>query len=183
MARAGWDEYFLHMAEFIATRSTCPTKQVGAIFVEPTSKFVLSMGYNGSPRGTKHCGKQCASRKHGENTSACRAVHAEANAIFSAAYNGVGLRGSDVYCTLGPCQDCAQAIIQVGAKRVVFLNDSAYPEVLQLLEEAGIIVEKFGGMVESADTADLKSAAFGHGGSSPSTPTGEEYDIFSRYFH
>lgn len=140
MKRAGWDEYFLQMAQFVATRSTCPTKQVGAIFVDPESKSVLSMGYNGSPRGTEHCGEQCASRKHGENTSACRAVHAEANAIYNAAHNGVSLKGSHIYSTLGPCINCARAIIQVGTQKVIYLESSAYPEVIEELQNANLEV-------------------------------------------
>lgn len=142
MERAGWGRYFLQMAEFVSTRSTCPTKQVGAVLVDPESKSVLSMGYNGSPRGTTHCGSECSDRKHGENTDVCRAVHAESNAIYNAAHNGIRLKGSDIYCTLSPCINCARAIIQVGVERVVFSHESAYPEALRELEEAGIIVEQ-----------------------------------------
>ena len=38
-------------------------------------------------------------------------------------YDGYGLKGSTLYVTLFPCNDCAKAIIQKGIKKVVYLDD------------------------------------------------------------
>ncbi|MBO5413111.1 MAG: cytidine deaminase, partial [Clostridia bacterium] len=47
--------------------------------------------------------------------------HAELNAILN--YTGVSLRGSKVYVTLFPCNECAKAIIQSGIKEIIYMSD------------------------------------------------------------
>ena len=51
--RIGWHEYFMKIAEQVATRSTCNRKHIGAVIVR--DKTILSTGYNGSLRGSPHC--------------------------------------------------------------------------------------------------------------------------------
>ena len=46
--------------------------------------------------------------------------HAELNAILN---SGSSLKGSRVYVTLFPCNECAKAIIQSGIKEVIYLSD------------------------------------------------------------
>ena len=41
--RASWDEYFMSIAQVVATRSTCPRKYVGAVLVR--NRTILSTGY------------------------------------------------------------------------------------------------------------------------------------------
>ena len=53
MDRPSNDEYFMDMAQLVSTRSTCLRRKVGAVIVK--DKRVLSTGYNGSPKGTRHC--------------------------------------------------------------------------------------------------------------------------------
>jgi len=55
-----------------------------------------------------------------------RAVHAEMDAIISAARSGVGLRGATLYCTAFPCHSCARHIIAAGISRVVYIEP--YPK-------------------------------------------------------
>ena len=45
-----WDEYFMGVAKLSALRSKDPNTQVGACIVSSDNK-ILSMGYNGLPRG------------------------------------------------------------------------------------------------------------------------------------
>ena len=47
-------------------------------------------------------------------------VHAEPNAILNSTSN---LKGSTLYVTLFPCNECAKIIIQSGIKEVVYLSD------------------------------------------------------------
>src|SRR6185312_3096871 len=83
MERASWDEYFMSIAQVVATRSTCPRKFVGAVLVR--NRTILSTGYNGSIRGMPHC----ADVGHMMEDNHCVAtIHAEANAIIQAAKNG-----------------------------------------------------------------------------------------------
>jgi deoxycytidylate deaminase len=51
--RPSYDEYFMEMAHIVSKRSTCKRRKVGAILVK--DKHILSTGYNGAPKGLKHC--------------------------------------------------------------------------------------------------------------------------------
>ena len=54
--RATWDEYFMRIAEEVASRATCDRKHVGAVIVR--DKSILATGYNGSIRGLAHCDEE-----------------------------------------------------------------------------------------------------------------------------
>lgn len=136
--RPEWDNYFLGMAKFVAQRGTCPTKQVGAVIVDPETHVVLSLGYNGSPRGTEHCGEECATRQQGQNQKACKAVHAEMNAILNGAFSGIKTRGALLYVTVSPCLSCSRAIIQAGITEVVASGKGPYEKAIALLKEADV---------------------------------------------
>ena len=47
------DQYFMKMAFLISERSTCLRRHVGALIVK--DKRILTTGYNGAPKGMKHC--------------------------------------------------------------------------------------------------------------------------------
>jgi len=49
-------------------------------------------------------------------------VHAEQNAIFNASREGVRLPGAIMYVLNPPCAECMKAIIQVGIKKVIFVE-------------------------------------------------------------
>jgi deoxycytidylate deaminase len=52
-----------------------------------------------------------------------RAVHAEMEAILSVTRVGTkGIVGSTLYCTTYPCHNCAKHIVDVGIKRVIYLE-------------------------------------------------------------
>ena len=53
MKRPTWDEYFMKITLLVAERSTCMRRMVGAIIVK--DKKIVSTGYNGAPKGLKHC--------------------------------------------------------------------------------------------------------------------------------
>ncbi len=113
--RPSWDEYFMNIAEQVATRATCDRKHVGAVIVR--DKVILSTGYNGSPRGMAHCDEVGHEIIEGH---CVRTVHAEANAIAQAAKNGVSIEGATIYTTSSPCYDCFKLLINAGIKRVVY---------------------------------------------------------------
>lgn len=140
--RPSWDEYFMQIARLAATRSTCLRRHVGAIIVK--DRYILATGYNGPPRGVKHCEELggCLREKlnvpSGERHEICRASHAEQNAIIQAARKGIAIEGSDIYVTNQPCFICAKMIINSGIKRVII--DEGYPDKLaeDILNEAGL---------------------------------------------
>ena len=152
--RPDWDEYFMEIAEVVRKRSTCLRRKVGAIIVKDSR--ILATGYNGAPAGVPHCGEVGCLRAQlnvpsGERHELCRGIHAEQNAIVQAAYLGVSIDGSTLYCTNQPCVLCAKMLINAGVKRIVIKE--GYPDELaqKMLAEAGLKVELIGEKSEEAD--------------------------------
>ena len=89
MERKNKKNYYLDIAEATISRSTCLRRQYGAIIVK--NDEIISTGYNGAPRGRKNCcdlgscKREAMQVPRGERYELCRSVHAEANAIISAA--------------------------------------------------------------------------------------------------
>ena len=130
-----WDERFLGLAQHVATWSKDPRTKVGAVLVNET-KQVLSVGYNGFPRGVF----DLLARYEDRETKLMFVAHAERNALDSYV---VDPRGSTLYCTLPPCNECVKSIIQKGVKRIVTLTSDARPQdngnvAITMLAEAGI---------------------------------------------
>ena len=133
MDRIDKENYYLDIAQTVQERSTCLRKRYGAIIVR--NDEIVSTGYNGAPRGRSNCSDlgYCLREKlqipSGERYELCRSVHAEANAIISAA------RSECIGCTLylvwmeartnelaghiTPCSMCRRLIINAGIAKVV----------------------------------------------------------------
>ena len=139
--RPNWDEYFLEIAGILTKRSTCLRRQVGALIVK--DKRILATGYNGAPAGLSHCEEVGCLRRNsavpsGERHELCRGLHAEQNAIIQAAYHGIPIAGSTLYCTNKPCVICSKMIINAGVKEVLYEEGYDDPLADQMLTEAGI---------------------------------------------
>ena len=113
-----WDEYFMGIAMLAAKRSKDPGTQVGACIVSPDN-IIISTGYNGMPKGCSD--DEFPWDREGPETKYPYVVHAELNAILNA--NGRDLRGSRLYVSLFPCNECAKAIIQSGIREIIYLSD------------------------------------------------------------
>ena len=111
-------------------------------------KRVLSTGYNGAPKGTKHCEEVGCIREKlqvpsGTRHELCRGVHAEQNAVTQAAYFGVSVDGATIYTNTFPCSLCAKILINAGIKEIVY--SEGYPDDLskELIGESGIILREY----------------------------------------
>ena len=88
-SRISKDEYYLSIAAAVSKRSTCLRRQYGAVIIK--NDEIISTGYNGAARGepnccdTGECWCEAHNIPHGEQYEKCVAVHAEQNAIISAA--------------------------------------------------------------------------------------------------
>ncbi|WP_078413836.1 deoxycytidylate deaminase [Priestia abyssalis] len=119
MTRKSWDEYFLEIAEVVATRSTCQRLHVGCVIVK--DKHIVSTGYNGSIHGHDHCHDiGCLKDQNGR---CIRCLHAEENAVLHADRHL--LKGATAYITHESCEKCSKTLAQSGIKKIVYRN--AYP--------------------------------------------------------
>lgn len=123
--RLSWDEYFIEILKIVSQRSSCLSRQVGAVIVKDNR--ILATGYNGSPSGVQSCYEKgyCIRKnsKSGENLNMCFATHAEENAILQCAKFGISCDGATIYITCFPCERCMKSIIQSGIKEIVYIND------------------------------------------------------------
>jgi len=123
MPRPSWDEYFVQLADSVASRSTCDRGRSGCVIVK--DRRILCTGYAGSPPGMPHCdevGHQIrkVTDDSGVTREHCvRTIHAEQNALIQAAKFGISLEGGILYCRMEPCRTCAMSIVSAGIKKVV----------------------------------------------------------------
>jgi dCMP deaminase len=146
--RPSWDEYFIRLADTVASRATCDRGRSGCVIVK--DRQILVSGYVGSPRGMAHCDEvghllKQVIHEDGKVTQHCmRTVHAEQNAITQAARRGIGLDGSTLYCRMTPCRTCAMLIINCGIVRVVCEKKyHAGQETELMFKEAGVELSFF----------------------------------------
>ena len=146
MSRPSWDEYFMKITRTVTERSTCLRRQVGAVLVR--DKRILATGYNGAPRGLKHCSEVGCLRERegvpsGERHELCRGLHAEQNALLQAASHGIRIEGGTLYSTTYPCSLCAKMLINGGIVRVVTSEDYPDPMAKEMLQAANVKVDVF----------------------------------------
>ena len=127
--------FFMKIAELISTKATCPRKSVGCVITKDNR--IISTGYNGSPRGMKHCDDIGCKII---NNHCQRVLHAEMNALLFA---GRDAEGATLYSNVLPCVVCFKLLIQAGIKRVVYEEDYNKKSVEWLIKESGMVVERF----------------------------------------
>ena len=132
-ARMSKENYYLDIADAVLERSTCLRRKYGAIIVR--NDEIISTGYNGAPRGRKNCSDlgRCTREElqipSGQRYELCRSVHAEANAIISAARQdmigatlylvGRDARTNELLSDAMSCSMCKRQIINAGIEKVV----------------------------------------------------------------
>lgn len=137
-----WDQRYLNIAREVASWSKDPSSKIGAVAVGYWGQ-ILSQGYNGFPRGIEDSEARLTDRAE----KIKRVIHAEMNCIYNAARNGVDLKGADVYVYgLPTCRECAKALIQVGATRIIGAHSTevkvewaeSHADAEEMFREAGI---------------------------------------------
>ena len=132
--------FYLDIAETIEERGTCLRRLFGAIIVK--NDEVISTGYNGAPRGCKNCSDIGVCKREelnipsGERYELCRSVHAEQNAVISAARRdmvgatlylaGIDAKTGKVLPSAEPCSMCKRFILNSGITQVVMRNGKDY---------------------------------------------------------
>ncbi|TRO55592.1 CMP deaminase [Candidatus Bathyarchaeota archaeon] len=139
-----WDARFIELARHIAEWSKDRSTKVGAVIVDD-NRVVISMGYNGFPRGID----DTVEEYHERPAKYKWTEHAERNAIFNAVRQGVSTMGCTIYLPWFPCMDCARAIAQAGITKVVAIEPnfdderwgSDFRQSLSLFKQCGISVK------------------------------------------
>lgn len=162
-----WDEYFLGMLPYIASKSKDSSTKCAALIAYP-DHGICSTGFNGFARGVYDApstglesivqqqvqgvsDEEIEARLTNRETKLKLTVHAEPNAIINAAKHGHCTAGCTIYVNRPPCSPCAAAIIQAGIVRVVFRHNEDYAKrwgadtalTLQQFKERGIEVVEY----------------------------------------
>ena len=135
-----WDVRFMRMAHEVASWSKDPSTKVGCVLVK--DRKIISMGYNGFPRLIEDDPNRLIDREVKYEMT----VHAEQNAVITAALHGISTAGSTAYVTFRPCSRCAAVLINAGISTVVVSAADDIPSrwlknfqlAAELLNEAGI---------------------------------------------
>lgn len=131
MKRLNKNEYYIQIATQVALRGTCRRRNYGAVIVK--NDEIISTGYTGSPRGCDNCinNNECLRDKLNvpgkQRYELCKSVHAEMNAIISAARKDmigstmylVGLNPDFTLHDAMPCDLCKKMIINSGISKVI----------------------------------------------------------------
>lgn len=133
-----------------ATHSPDPSTQNGAVLVTPDGELLYAtLACNEFPVGVKY------SDERWERPAKYSFIeHAERNAIYRAAREGIATQGLVMYVVWATCDNCARAIIQAGLSKVVTLPpetdcgaqarwDDSIRVGLEMLEESRVEVEFF----------------------------------------
>ena len=149
MARRDKINYYLDIAETVASRGTCLRRNFGAIIVK--NDQIVSTGYVGAPRGRENCSDlgYCTRSKlnvpRGERYELCRSVHAEMNAIIHASREQ--MLGATLYLVgkeydtgeyvhnACPCSMCTRLIINAGISTVIIRDDKEEFRVINVADE------------------------------------------------
>ena len=140
LTQGKWDARFLKLAHEVASWSKDPSTKVGCVLVK--DKKVVSLGYNGLPAGVEDSLERLDNREIKYEIT----VHAEVNAVTTAALHGVSTNGATAYVTFHPCSRCAAVLINAGISTVVVSAHTidadrwldSFRLAASLLNEAGI---------------------------------------------
>ena len=107
-----WDEYFIGIAEKVATKSKDPSSKMGCVIVDQ-NKRVVSLGYNGLLQGADESKMTLTERP----MKYYFAIHSEMNAVLFAHQD---LTGCTIYNLVATCENCLKYCLQAGIKRFVY---------------------------------------------------------------
>ncbi len=148
MERIEKNNYYLDIAETVLERATCLRSKYGALIVR--NDEIISTGYNGAPRGRRncidldYCVREELKVPSGERYELCRSVHAEMNAIISAARSeciggtiylvGKSAKTGEYLDEPRPCAMCTRMIINAGLAKVIIRRTKTAYDVIDVQE-------------------------------------------------
>ncbi len=143
--RPDWDEYFIHLAIGIASRSSCLNVHSGSVIVSDNQ--IIATGYNGAPSKIQNnclatgCRKELKGLKYEESLGCgeCIGIHSEMNALGH--LTKMSAKRISIYTTIFPCHTCAKNLLAYDIDKIVFKRLYSQKEInstIDLLKEAGV---------------------------------------------
>jgi dCMP deaminase len=130
------DRECLAQCQAEAANSDDNETRVGCV-IRHSRRGIIVRGHNSLPRGVQAFPPERLSRPG----KYAWIEHAERNALYRAARNGIPLRGCTMYVEVMPCVDCARGIIQSDIKEVVVSQDRMQAYSNSAYREQHIIAE------------------------------------------
>jgi len=164
------DDYYMGIAMAVRRKANCLGRRVGAVVVK--NNRIISTGYNGTPEGMTNCldggcvrckGREAYSASVGYDVCIC--VHAEQNALITAARFGNSIENAIVYSTLRPCFDCTKTLLQAKVHTIYYIHDWAHP-IDSLQDQYLLAQSKFPGGVRKVEVEDPE-AEWANGNTAP----------------
>ena len=130
--RLGWHQYFANIAVATSQRSPCQKLKVGCVIVSGPNingnSRILTCGYNGFLPNLLHISMT-------RNGHEIGTVHAEQNAIASAAKCGVSIKDSIAYVTHFPCINCYKILASCGIRCIYYIHDYKNDDAVNALQK------------------------------------------------
>ncbi len=152
------DEYYMNIAMAVRKKANCLGRRVGAVIVKENR--IVATGYNGTPEGMTNCLDGGCVRCRDKQTydasvgyDVCICVHAEQNALITAARFGNSIEDSIVYSTLRPCFDCTKTLLQAKVHTIYYMHDWRHP-IGTLQEQYLLVQNKVRGGVRQVEVFD-----------------------------
>jgi dCMP deaminase len=166
------DDYYMGIAMAVRKKANCMGRRVGAVIVKRNR--IISTGYNGTPEGMANCLDggcvRCKNReayKASAGYDVCICVHAEQNALITAARFGNSIEDAVVYSTLRPCFDCTKVLLQAKVHTIYYIHDWAHP-IDSLQEQYLLAQSKLPGGVRKVEILDPE-AEWANGNAAPTS--------------
>lgn len=154
-------EYYMNIAIAVREKANCLGRKVGAVLVRENR--IISTGYNGTPEGMDNCLDggcvRCKNREEYKTSvgyDVCICVHAEQNAMITAARFGISVAGGFAYSTMRPCFDCTKAMLQARIHTIYYLHNWSHP-LEDLQDQYELIQNQFEGGVRQLKIVDPRS--------------------------
>lgn len=163
-ARMAREKYFMGIALSVRDRADCIGQKVGAVVV--VEDRIVSTGYNGTPSKMVNCSDggcvRCANRgkvyASGTGYDLCICVHAEQNAIISAARFGISIQGATVFTTTQPCFGCLKEMLQARISRIHYIHPWTSPRTEDQERQYRILMGQFPGGVNKLAMPDPRKS-------------------------
>ena len=127
---------YAKLVNVIRLQSSATRAQVGCVIIDPSSRNIVSFGYNGMPADDSNICEQ-----HGMTKP--EVIHAELNAIKKLAWTQTWYNhGYVAMVSHMPCFDCSQALLKAKITKIYYLQPYGDGRGVEYLQQRDIFVKR-----------------------------------------